>query len=201
MENTTRTKWLARIPKQLVLIPVVVLMVAILLAVLLPGGEGKQKKPEVLTVSTLEKIVQVSKLSTYTAVYNGIAQVMAEEEPEQIEYYVAYRAKVNAGIDFEKTIISIEEDTQTVRVKVPEVYLTDVDVDIASMEFIFRDSKANASTVTQEAYRACEADVREESAKQEAILEAAKQNAVNVITALVQPLLEQENAAYTLTVE
>lgn len=201
MENTTRIKWLARIPKQMVLILVVVLVAAILLAVLPQRGEKKQKEPEVLTVSTLEKIIQVSELSTYTAVYNGIARVMAEEDPGQVDYYVAYRARVNAGIDFEKTTITIEEDTQTVRVKVPEVYLTDVDVDIASMEFIFRNSEANASTITQEAYRACEADVREESAKQEAILDVAKQNAVNVITALVQPLLEQENAAYTLTVE
>lgn len=174
------------------LIPVAVLVAAIFLSAWIPRGQGKQAKPEVLTVSTLERIIRVNELSIFTAVYNGIAWVMAEEEPGQVDYYVAYQARVNAGIDFEKATITIAEDTQTVRGKLPEVYLTDVDVDISLMDFIFRNSEANASTVTQEAFRACEADVREES---------AKQNAVNVITALVQPLLEQENADYTLTVE
>ena len=40
-------------------------------------GKPKQtsKRAEVITVSTLEKIIEVSELSTFTAVYNGIAQV------------------------------------------------------------------------------------------------------------------------------
>ena len=35
----------------------------------------KTEKAEVVTVSTLQKIINVSQLSTFTAVYNGIAKV------------------------------------------------------------------------------------------------------------------------------
>ena len=64
----------------------------------------REQKPEaeVITVSTLEKIIHVSELSTFTAVYNGIAEVKNEKKPEQIDYYVSYAARVNAGIDFQR---------------------------------------------------------------------------------------------------
>ena len=35
---------------------------------------GEEAEPEVVTISTLERIVDVSELSTFTAVYNGVAQ-------------------------------------------------------------------------------------------------------------------------------
>lgn len=38
-------------------------------------GQEKEKDIQVITASTLKKIINVSKLSTYTAVYNGIAEV------------------------------------------------------------------------------------------------------------------------------
>ena len=42
-------------------------------------------KQEIITVSTLQKIVNVSELSTFTAVYNGIAQVENEKDAEKID--------------------------------------------------------------------------------------------------------------------
>ena len=64
--------------KQKVKIPVwavaVVAVVAILVfAVGLPAIQNGNTEPEIITVSTLQEIVNVSELSTYTAVYNGIA--------------------------------------------------------------------------------------------------------------------------------
>lgn len=47
---------------------------------------------------TLERIIDVSELSTFTVIYNGIAQVANEKKLELIDYY-AYVATVNAGID------------------------------------------------------------------------------------------------------
>lgn len=163
----------------------------------------REQKPEaeVITVSTLEKIIHVSELSTFTAVYNGIAEVRNEKKPEQIDYYVSYAARVNAGIDFQRVAVSIDLDEKVVTLDMPEAHITDVNVDIASMDFIFLNDKANISTVTQTAYKACEMDVERESEEQSAILDLAKQNAVNVLTALASPLLEQMDAQYTLVVE
>ena len=164
-------------------------------------GRKQKQEAEVVTVSTLEKIIHISELSTFTAVYNGIAEVKNEKKPEQVDYYVSYAARVNAGIDFQQVAVSIDSDKKVVTMHVPEVHITDVNVDIASMDFIFLNDKANTSTVTQTAYRACETDVKQESEEQRAILDLAKQNAVNILTALANPLLEQMDAQYTLVVE
>ncbi len=156
---------------------------------------------EVITVSSLQKIINVSELSTLTAVYNGVAEVMDEEKPEEVSYYVSYEAKVEAGIDFENIKISMDEENKKIKVDMPEIFITEINVDIGSLDFIFVNSKANASTVTQEAFKACEADVQNESEKQEAIYNLAQQNAENVLTALIKPIVEQWDSEYTLVIE
>ena len=163
----------------------------------------REQKPEeaVVTVSTLEKIVHVSELSTFTAVYNGIAEVKNEGKPEQTDYYVSYEARVDAGIDFQQVAVSIDPNEKVVTLDMPEVHITDVNVDIASMDFMFLNDKANTTAVTQTAYKACETDVERESEAQGAILDLAKQNAENVLKALASPLLEQMDAQSTLVVE
>lgn len=163
----------------------------------------REQKPEeeTVTVSTLEKIVHVSELSTFTAVYNGVAEVKNEKKPEQTDYYVSYEARVNAGIDFQQVAVSIDPNEKVVTLDMPEAHITDVNVDIASMDFIFLNDKANTAAVTQTAYKACETDVERESEAQREILELARQNAENVLTALASPLLEQMDAQYTLVIE
>ena len=163
-------------------------------------GERQEKPPEVITVSTLQEIVNVSELSTYTAVYNGIAQVMNGEDPEKTDYYVSYEAKVYAGIDFEDIGIAVDDEAKAISVEIPEVTITDVIVDIASMDFIFYNDKANASTVSQQAYKACEEDARQESREQEVIYELARQNAANVLRALIEPIVDQTEGGYSLSV-
>ncbi len=190
--------------KQKVKIPVwavaVVAVVAILVfAVGLPAIQNGNTEPEIITISTLQEIVNVSELSTYTAVYNGIAQVVDEKDPEDTDYYVSYEAKVYAGIDFEAIQFRVDSDAKIIYVELPEVAITKVDVDIASMDFIFYDNKSNASTVSQAAYKACETDAQQESEAQEAICELARQNACNVLTALIDPIVEQLDAEFRLS--
>ncbi len=177
------------------------LVAAVVAAPLLIAGNDKENKPEVLTVPTLEKIVKVSELSTFTAVYNGIAEVMNEEKSDQIDYYVSYEARVDAGLDMDKIDIDMDEETKTIHITLPPVYIMEPSVDISSLDFIFYNTKANSSTITQQAFRACEEDVKAESTKQDAILELAQQSAVNFVTALVDPFVEQLDAGYTVTVE
>ena len=182
----------------LLVLTIVVLVVAF---IVVPTAQNDKKQAEIVTVSTLQEIINVSELSTFTAVYNGIAQVMNADDPELVDYYVSYEAKVNAGIDFEDIYIDVDEDTFTVHITVPPVTLTDVNVDISSLDFIFYNEKANTSTVTEEAFKACEDDVEKESQEQEAIYELAEQNAKNVLTALVRPIIDQSETEYSLVVE
>ena len=177
-------------------------VIAVILIAVIPHANANQgNKKDIITVSTLERIINVSELSTLKAVYNGIAQVMNKEDPEKIDYYVSYEATVNAGIDFEKVTVSVDNTEKFVRITIPEVYITEINVDIASLDYIFMNDSANTSSVSQEAFKACEEDVKNESEQQKTIFELAKQNAENILTALIRPFIEQLNTEYTLIIE
>lgn len=182
------------------LIVLTILVLAVVITLVLSFNQKSENKAEVVTISTLEKIINVSKLSTFTSVYNGIAQVNNENSPEKIDYYVSYEARVNAGIDFDQVSITIDDES-TIHIHLPPVHITDIEVDIGSLDYIFLDNSKNASTVSQQAYLACEADVKEESENQDAILDFAEQNAKNILTALTRPVIEQLDESYTLVVD
>lgn len=185
-----------------------IIMVVLLIVVATAGimiylwqekSENRKSQPQIVTESQLKKIINVSELSTFTAVYNGVAQVMNEEKPEKTDYYVSYEARVDVGIDFGKIGIDKDDEEKIIRLTIPEVNITDVVVDIASLDYIFLNDKANAVSVSQEAYKACEEDVKNESAGQEEIFELAEQNAENIVTALVRPVVEP--LGYTIEIE
>ena len=187
-------------PKVLVIAAVVILVAIAAVAVLLQTSGREEPQPQVFNKSTLERIINVSELSTFTAVYNGIARVANEKKPEKIDYYVSYEATVNAGIDFQKVEISMDEEQKTITLKVPEAHITNQSVEMSSLDFIFLNQKADKSGVTEAAYKACEEDVRQESEQQTAICELAKQNAENVLKALTRvsnewKALEEETVA------
>lgn len=187
-------------PKIYIAILFGIVVVVIILFLFLPK-QTNDNSIEVITVQTLEKIINVSELSTFTAVYNGVAEVKNEKTPDKIEYYVSYNAQVKAGIDIEKIDISLDDTSMVIRVKLPDVHITDIIVDISSMDFIFYNKKADTATISSTAYGACEDDVKNESENQVEILELAHQNAVNIITALISPIIEQMDIGYTLHVE
>ena len=71
-------------------------------------GFISNSKPSITTITTessLERIINLSKLSTFEAIYNGVAEVHDANDPGSIDYYVSYEAKVKAGFDFEKISI------------------------------------------------------------------------------------------------
>ena len=161
----------------------------------------KKNQPEIITKATLEKIIDVSDMSTFEAVYNGVAKVMNEKNADKVDYYVSYEAKVKAGFDVEKVQLDIDNDKKAVIVTIPKIEITDINVDIASLDYIFMNDKANVSTVSEQAYKKCIEDVERESSSENAIYTLAGQNAKDVITALVNPFIEQLENDYELIVE
>lgn len=164
-------------------------------------NHNNSEKAKIVTESTLEKIVSVSELSTFTAVYNGIAEVTNEDNPEKIDYYVSYNARVKAGLDFKNIKFTIDDQEKVIHASLPPIRINDITVDMASLDFIFYNKKKNSSTVSEEAYKACIADVQTESAKQNAILESAKENAENVIEALIAPITKQDYPTHAISME
>lgn len=189
------------IPAGIKKVCVLVILTAVLIGIIfLYGRYGRKTEKEIITEATLEKVIDVDELSTFEAVYNGITEVMNKEHPENIDYYVYYEAKVKAGIDFEKVEIDIDNVEKKIFVTIPEIKINDINVDIASLDYIFENEKADTGTVSQEAYKAAIEDVTNESARENKIFELAEQNAKNIIEALITPFLRQLDEEYMLEV-
>lgn len=155
----------------------------------------------VINTSTLQEILDVNQISTFQAVYNGIAAVMSEKKPDQVSYYVSYDAKVSAGIDMKKIGIEVDEEKKIINIRIPEVTLEEPKVDYGSLQFIFVDKSAETSTVSLTAYNKCIDDVTEEIKDESAIRELAKQNAINTVKALIEPFVKQLDSDYVLVIE
>ena len=162
---------------------------------------NKKSEPTIISKATLEKVINVSDLLTFEAIYNGVAAVENEEKPENIDYYVSYEAKVKAGIDFALVEVEVNEAEKIITVTLPEVKITDVDVDIASLDYIFMNNKANTQTVSEQAYKKCIKDVTKESNSTDEIYESARQNARNIVEALISPFVEQLDSEYKLEIK
>lgn len=191
-----RTKYL-----MMIAIAVVILFAAMLSVKVAFSNLSQEDAPEIITKSTLEKIVDISDLSTFEAVYNGVAKVMNEKKPDKVDYYVSYEAKVKAGFDIERVELDVDNDKKVISVTIPEIKITETDVDIASLDYIFMNDKANESTVSEQAYKKCIEDVENESSSENAIYRLAGENAKDVITALINPFIEQLDDDYELTVK
>lgn len=192
-------KTIMKYKKIILVVAIVLILVAIIIGAV--AIKGKRSTPKIDATSVLQEVIAINELSTSAAVYNGVAEVRNKENPEKIDYYVAYEATVKSGIDFDKDKLDVlkNEEEKTLTIRIPEIRITDITVKYETMEFIFNDKKANASTVTEEAYKACEEDVKKESEKQGEILVLAKENAITVIKSLTEPIARR--MGYTLDVE
>lgn len=155
---------------------------------------SKKAKGRTVTVSAsvLEKTLQISELSTYKITYNGVAAV--RDSNEKILYNVAYDAKVSVGIDMEKIKIEVNEDDEEnkkIIVSIPQIEIVDADVDPGSLDYIFQNKNANTSDVFKTAYPACIEDAENECKNNHTLYKLARENAINMIKALMQPLLVQ----------
>lgn len=202
----TKKKKTTRKKKQKIKISVywAVGLAAVVCLVALAVGMFAPMKPtgpsQVLTLSLLEDIVEVSDLATYEAIYNGIATVYDEKKPEKVKYHVSYEAEIEVGFDIQDIRVDLDTESKKVIVTIPPVDIVSVVVDFTSMDFIFINDKADTATVSETAYKACETDAITESQAQTAIKELAQQNALNYVDALIRPFVEQMDPTYEIEI-
>ncbi len=186
-----------------VVLPLITIVVVAAIFIVWQAFKAEEPTPEpepLITSSLLEEVIIKSELSTFQAIYIGVANVQNKEDPAIIDYYVYYEATVKAGINLENVSFDIDDEHKKITIKLPNVEITDVNVDIATLDYIFEDDDANTGTVSEQAYQACIADVKAESSQEDKIFELAEENARNYIEALIAPFVEQLDAEYTLQI-
>ena len=180
-----------------------VLMLVIAIAVIvvsINNASASADKKDIITSADLKVIVNVNELSTFSAIYNGIAKVENPSDHSKIDYYVSYKATVKAGIDTSLIDVKVNDETKLIQVILPKIEIKEINVDMASLDFIFINEKANTSTVSADAYRKCREDVEKEANSEQKIYQMAGLNAKNVIEALMKPFMEQMGDSYMLEV-
>jgi len=160
---------------------------------------GEDGKVSTISKASLDKVFEISELSTADYTYNAIATAY-ENDGETVKYYVAYQGRVKAGIDFSKINIDISEEEKLITITLPEIEFQEKTVDPATLKYIFADEKNETENVYQEAFLLCEKDLDERTELEKELLALAKENAVAVAEALVLPWVQQINNEYTVEI-
>ena len=161
---------------------------------------GKGGTVTTISEASLEKVFEISELSTADYAYNAIASAY-ENDGKTAKYYVAYDGTVTAGIDFSKIIIAIDDDSKKITLTIPNCEIQDTTVDFGSMKYIFENDKYDTETVSQEAYELCKADLVQRVEKEEDLLVLAKENATAAVEALVNPWVKQIDSEYVVDIQ
>ena len=162
---------------------------------------GEEGKVYTVTESVLKDVVTTSNLYIAEYPYNSYATVY-DENSENIKYYVAYEGTVKAGIDVNKIQVSLEEETNTITIHLPEIELKEPVVDESTLDYIFIKDKYETETVMHEAYQAAVDDLSQKIKNDSDIMDSATERAKTYEKILVESWINQidEETQYTVKV-
>lgn len=178
-------------------------LLAIVLILLKMNGvifNGEKDQTKTITKSSLQKVLEVSDLSTIEYVYNGFATVTEKDNPKDIKYHVAYEGEVLGGINFKDVKFNIKEEEKIIEIITPQPIIQNVSVEPETLDFIFLKNSAKSETLIQEAYNASVEDIETSANNEDGLLKIAKENAIDTLKALYEPLFESTNNDYKITV-
>ena len=160
---------------------------------------GEEGHVTTITEAELTNILKEQKLYTAEHPYNGYVAV--PDGKDGVKYYVAYEGVISAGFDTSKIELTLDNETHTITIRLPEVEIGSPIVDEKSLDYIFKDPKAETETVGQEAYKFAYTDLTQKSYKDAQLKAAAVASAKNVTQQLLEPWLNSGTGEkYTITV-
>lgn len=179
----------------------VVVVIIIIIGIFQTQSHSKKTQKNIISEPMITEILDVSELSTLDSTYNAVTDVYTEGENPTIKYHVAYDATVKIGIDFEKIDCSVNEEEKKIIITLPDTDIQDVEVDIASLDYIYEDEKYNEEKVTLKAYDVCIEDVKKKTASEEKLFDMARENAKSAIEALLKPWVEEIDKEYKIVIK
>ncbi len=176
-------------------------IMAVILLVVILTITNKSGGFSVLATSHLEEVLEMSELTTVEYDYNAVAKKEVEKDGiKEVQYYVAYNGRVNAGIDFNKIEIEKDDKDKKIIFVLPPVEVFDTNIDNNSLDYIFEDRHSKTDTVQVEAYNLCTEDLKRRVESENLVADAAKENAISAIKGLIEPLIQTEDSTYKIEV-
>lgn len=170
-----------------------VLVCIVALAIVLAAGSifaNNAKKSTITTESQLEKVVNVSKLSSAKFSYNGIA--VKKDDEGRDEYHVKYKSTVTASFSMDDIKFDEDKEAKKVVVSLPAPQIDSPVIDSSSLDFFERDPDVDL----QEVITLCKQDALDEVKADSGITSIATDNIKKTVEALTKPILEEKG--YTL---
>ena len=194
VENISKNNEVKKEKKHSKLTKKIMLFVEGIIIIILIIGFMKAHNENKLTITTkssLEKIMEINKLSTIEYTYNAIVTKYKNDEVKEdnVEYYVAYNGKVTAGIDFNEINIDVDYKEKKIYVTLPNVEIHETNVDMGTLDYIHEKNVPEKDSISQEAYKLCKNDLRERAQNETELLSNAEENA----TRPVPEWLEKDN--------
>ncbi len=181
------------------LLPIVLVIVGILV-IIIAFGSSNRGHMTISSTSTLEKILEISELSTVEYTYNAIVTKYQDEEKKKVEYHVSYEGIIEAGIDFDEISVEVDEKNKIVLIELPDATVHSSRVNMDTLDFIHSVKPKEAESITQEAYKLCLDDLRQNGTNEEMILQNAKENARSAIEGLLKPWINTVDDVYTVKI-
>ena len=171
------------------LVLIIILVILLLISIYEIICRFQERKFAITAQSSLEKIIEISELSTIEYTYNAIATKYKDDVKDEnnIEYYVSYEGVVTVGIDFNEIKIEPNEKEKKITITLPEVEDHDIRVDMGTMEYIYVENTNEKDRISQEAYLLCKNDLKDRISKEENLDKNARENAISAVEALFKP--------------
>ena len=118
---------------------------------------------------------------------------MFEKELVNFAYLIIGLINTRKGNEREKEIV----------ITMPEVEIQGVNVDMGTMQYIFTKNRYETETVSQEAYKLCQDDLRNRIKDKDEVelYKIAKDNAVLSVEALLKPWIEAVDSDYKVEIK
>lgn len=191
MGETKEYKW-----KKLVFVVVILLI----LVVLYEFSGHREVTVNTICKANLAKILDTSQLSTIEYTYNAVVAI-DKQYFDSNKYYVLYEGTVQAGIDFSKISINIDENHKIITILIPDVTIQSTNPRAETLEFLFTDNEYNTENVFAEAYNACVSDLKLRAENETALFDMARENAKSAVMALISPWVMSIDSSYTVVIE
>lgn len=175
--------------KKLGILPIILIVVVAAAVVTLAGNVLNPSTKTVVTSVALEEAVEISQLSTAEFTYNGIAEYVDSDDPENENkmVHIAYESTVKVGIDMGEITFEVDDEEGTVTVILPEISVTSVTLDESELSYMPENPELEMNVILA----LCREDAENEANSSEELYEVAEENLQSVIEALVKPILDQ----------
>ena len=175
--------------KKLGILPMILIVVVAAAVVTIAGNVLNPSTKTVVTSAALEEAVEISQLSTAEFTYNGIAEYVDPDDPENENkmVHIAYESTVKVGIDMGEITFEVDDEEGTVTVILPEISVTSVTLDESELSYMPENPELEMNVILA----LCREDAENEANSSEELYEVAEENLQSVIEALVKPILDQ----------